>query len=159
MSISALLHVQPVMTFTDIQRASTHAVPLAGSTTAVLVEIDRTYKVNSSFSILGQSYAFSTWSWAARGQAAFLALFHQHVARDPARYGAMVTKPDGTYEFLESMAGVATLPETRASQGRWGTSQGDEAYTSGRATHIFAFYINAARRRQALQCRRNVVTK
>ena len=65
------------------------------------LHILRDYNTFIDLTMHGSAYTFNITRWMGGGMSAFMALFHQ-TARDAARYGALVLKPDGVETYVDA---------------------------------------------------------
>lgn len=69
------------------------AISLGGTPVTAHVLIENSFKTDICFSYFRQPYTFVVTKWAGRSQRGFFEKFHDHVARDPVKFGRV--KDDG----------------------------------------------------------------
>ena len=83
------------MAFADALFEVTKQLTLAGTTCDVTFTVERTYRTDINFALLGKTYTFSVTKWGSGGLNNFLKLFHSYCPRDAAQFGTLTVDDEG----------------------------------------------------------------
>lgn len=99
------------MALTNVARNINFHANVLGNHIPVNVNIENTYRATIDFTLLNTPYTFTIETWARRGLAGFLTLYHAFTPRDITTYGLRIEDTAGVVNFYENNTDIVQQPD------------------------------------------------